>query len=170
MYEEHFPEFITVTCYEWLSLISASTEKEIILQSLQFLTDQKKITIYAFVLMDNHFHLIWRIKQGYKRADIQRDFLHYTAKEILRNLRAKNAVLLEKIEVNLKDRKYQVWQRNSLSIELRSESVYNQKLDYIHNNPVKAGLCSLAEDYKYSSAKYYILNEKNWNFITNAYD
>jgi len=140
------------------------------MQSLQFLTDQKKIEVYAFVLMDNHFHLIWRIKQGYKRADIQRDFLHYTAKEILRNLKAKNAVLLEKIEVNLKDRKYQVWQRNSLSIELRSESVYNQKLDYIHSNPVKAGLCSLAEDYKYSSAKYYILNEKNWNFITNAYD
>ena len=170
MFEDYFPEFITVTCYEWLPLISTSTEKEIIMQSLQFLTDQKKIEVYAFVLMDNHFHLIWRIKQGYKRADIQRDFLHYTAKEILRNLRAKNAVLLEKIEVNLKDRKYQVWQRNSLSIELRSESVYNQKLDYIHNNPVKAGLCSLAEDYKYSSAKYYILNEKNWNFITNAYD
>ena len=170
MFEDYFPEFITVTCYEWLPLISTSTEKEIIMQSLQFLTDQKKIEVYAFVLMDNHFHLIWRIKQGYKRADIQRDFLHYTAKEILRNLKAKNAVLLEKIEVNLKDRKYQVWQRNSLSIELRSESVYNQKLDYIHNNPVKAGLCSLAEDYKYSSAKYYILNEKNWNFITNAYD
>lgn len=169
MYEDYFPEFITVTCYEWLPLISTSTEKEIIMQSLQFLTDQKKIEVYAFVLMDNHFHLIWRIKQGYKRADVQRDFLHFTAKEILRNLKAKNAVLLEKTEVNLKDRKYQVWQRNSLSIELRSEKVYNQKLDYIHNNPVKAGLCSLAEDYKYSSAKYYILNEKNWIFITNAY-
>jgi len=170
MYEEHFPEFITVTCYEWLPLISASTEKEIILQSLQFLTDQKKITIYAFVLMDNHFHIIWRIKQGYKRADVQRDFLHYTAKEILKNLKKNNAELVEKIEVNLKDRKYQVWQRNSLSIELRTEKVYNQKLDYIHNNPVKAGLCILAEEYNYSSAKYHILNEKNWSFLTNADD
>ena len=170
MFEEHFPEFITVTCYEWLSLISASTEKEIILQSLQFLTDQKKITIYAFVLMDNHFHMIWRIKQGYKRADVQRDFLHYTAKEILKNLKKNNAELAEKIEVNLKDRKYQVWQRNSLSIELRTEKVYNQKLDYIHNNPVKAGLCILAEEYKYSSAKYHIVNEKNWSFLTNADD
>lgn len=63
-----------------------------------------------------------------------------------------------------------MWQRNSLNIELRSEKVFNQKLDYIHNNPVKAGLCILAEDYKYSSAKYYILNEKNFDFLLNAND
>ena len=68
--------------------------------------------------MDNHLHLIWRIKEDYKRADIQRDFLHDTAKEILKHLKEKNAQVLEKIDVNLKDRKYQVWQRNLLSIEL----------------------------------------------------
>ncbi len=170
MYEEHFPEFITVTCYEWLPLISASTEKEIILQSLQFLTEQNKINVYAFVLMDNHFHLIWRIRQGFKRADVQRDFLHFTAKEILKNLKIKDDELVQKIEVNLKDRKYQVWQRNSLSIGLRRKKVYEQKLNYIHNNPVKTGLCVLGEDYKYSSAKYYRLNEKNWDFLINVDD
>lgn len=69
-----------------------------------------------------------------------------------------------------KGRKYQFWQRNSLCIELRSENVYNQKLDYIHNNPVKAGMCILAEDYKYSSARYYIINEKNWSFLADADD
>ena len=167
MLEDYFPEFITVTCYEWLPLISSSNEKEIIIQSLQFLTNQKKIHVYAFVLMDNHFHLIWRIRQGFKRADVQRDFLHYTAKEIIKNLKVANVELIDKIEVNLKDRKYQIWQRNSLSIELRSENVYTQKLNYIHDNPVKAGMCILAEDYKYSSAKYYILNEKNWDFLVN---
>jgi REP element-mobilizing transposase RayT len=170
MYEEHFPEFITVTCYEWLPLIKGTDEKEIIIHSLQYLTEQNKISVYAFVLMDNHFHLIWRIRQGYKRSDVQRDFLHFTAKEIVKNLKIKNVELIEKIEVNFKDRKYQVWQRNSLSIELRSIRVYEQKLNYIHNNPVKAGLCILEEDYKYSSAKYYIANEKNWSFIKNAND
>jgi hypothetical protein len=96
--------------------------------------------------------------------------LKYTAQQILKNFRNEKATILQKIEVNLKDRKYQVWQRNSLSIELRSESVYNQKLKYIHNNPVKAGLCELEEAYKYSSAGYYILNRNNWDFLTNAYD
>jgi REP element-mobilizing transposase RayT len=170
MLEAYFPEFITVTCIEWLPLISKTNEKEIIVQSLQYLTDKKKIHVYAFVLMDNHFHMIWRIRHGYKRADVQRDFLHYTAKEIIKNLKDENIELVKKIKVNLKDRKYQVWQRNSLSVELRSEIVYNQKLDYIHNNPVKAGMCILAEDYKYSSARYYILNEKNWSFLADADD
>jgi len=162
MDEVYFPEFITVTCFEWLPLIKRQQEKSIIIDSLQFLTLKNKIDVHAFVLMDNHFHLIWRIKEGNKRSDVQRDFLQFAAKQILKNLKDDDLELVEKIEVNLKDRKYQIWQRNSLSIELRSEKVYEQKLNYIHNNPVKAGICILEEEYEFSSAKYYILNEKNW--------
>jgi putative transposase len=88
----------------------------------------------------------------------------------LLNQKINNGELSEKIEVNLKDRKHQVWQRDSLSIELRSKKVYEQKLNYIHNNPVKAGKCIIEEDYKYSSARYYILNEKNWYFLANNDD
>jgi hypothetical protein len=46
--------------------------------------------------------------------------------------------------------------------------VYQQKLEYIHNNPVKAGLCLLPEEYKYSSAKFYELNENDWIFLTHG--
>jgi hypothetical protein len=63
--------------------------------------------------------------------------------------------------VNAKDRKHQVWECNSLNIPLWSPEVFWQKLDYIHNNPVKAGLCRLAEDYKYSSERFYERNEKD---------
>ncbi|MBK9327728.1 MAG: hypothetical protein IPM95_00145 [Sphingobacteriales bacterium] len=57
-----------------------------------------------------------------------------------------------------------------MSIELRSEIVYKQKLDYIHNNPLKAGLCASEEEYKYSSAGYYKQNKMDWDFLTNAND
>ncbi|MBK9327722.1 MAG: transposase [Sphingobacteriales bacterium] len=144
--------------------------KEIIIESLRYLTKQKKVNVHAFVLMDNHFHIIWRIGKGLNRENVQRDFLKYTAQQILKNFRNEQAEILQKIEVNLKDRKYQVWQRNSLSIELRSEIVYKQKLDYIHNNPLKAGLCASEEEYKYSSAGYYIQNKMDWDFLTNAND
>lgn len=167
-YEDHFPDFITITCYEWLPIIQREQEKEIIIQSLRFLVNNKRVKVYAFVLMDNHFHLIWQIGKGHLRADVQRDFLRFSATQILKNFRNEHAKILQKIEVNSKDRKYQVWQRNSLSIELRSESVFNQKLNYIHKNPIKAGLCNLEEDYKYSSAKYYLKNENDWDFVTNA--
>jgi putative transposase len=128
----------------------------------------KRIKVYAFVLMDNHFHLIWKIQNGFKREDVQRDFLRFTSQQILKNFRNENIEILSKIEVNLKDRKYQIWQRNSLSIELRSQKVYEQKLNYIHANPVKSGLVLLEEDYKYSSAGFYILNENKWDFLSNA--
>jgi len=88
----------------------------------------------------------------------------------LKNFRNENAEISKRIEVNLKDRRYQIWQRNSLSIELRSPEVYQQKLNYIHRNPVKAGISEQEEVYKYSSARYYLLNEKNWEFISNAED
>ena len=170
VYEEHFPAFITIICYEWLHLIESLEAKAIITESLRYLTEQGKIAIHAFVIMDNHFHLIWRIRKGYRRPDVQRDFLHHTAKEILKHLKTHQPAVIEKIEVNLRDRKYQVWQRNSLSVELRTAKVYEQKLNYIHDNPVKAGVCTTAEDYRYSSARYYIKNERNWDFLIQGDD
>lgn len=170
VYEDHLPEFITVTCFNWERLIEREQEKEIIIHSIRFLAQTQRVKVYAFVLMDNHFHIIWRIGKGYKREDVQRDFLKYTSQQILKNLRNEQLPVLQKIAVNLKDRKYQVWQRNSLSVLLRTPSVYEQKLNYIHNNPVKAGLCVLPEDYKYSSAGYYVQNEKNWDFLVNEDD
>lgn len=74
--------------------------------------------------------------------------------------------MTQDVLVNAKDRKRQVWERNSLSIPVWSASVFNEKLEYIHYNPVKAGLCQYPEDYKYSSARFYELNEKNWQFLT----
>jgi len=52
----------------------------------------------------------------------------------------------------------------------KSSNNGKQKLDYIHNNPVKVGLCALEEEYKYSSAGYYIANRKDWDFLTDADD
>ena len=65
-------------------------------------------------------------------------------------------LVLDKFRVNAKDRAYQIWKRNSLGIELYSHDVFIQKLEYIHWNPVKAGLCSLPEEYYYSSAVFII--------------
>ncbi|MBK9327727.1 MAG: transposase [Sphingobacteriales bacterium] len=76
--------------------------KEIIIESLRYLTKQKKVNVHAFVLMDNHFHIIWRIGKGLNRENVQRDFLKYTAQQILKNFRNEQAEILQKIEVNLK--------------------------------------------------------------------
>jgi len=101
----------------------------------------------------------------HKRDDVQRDFLKFTSQQILKILRNEKSDLQEKLLVQSKDRKYQVWERNSLGTQLWSPEVFWQKLDYIHNNPVKADLCAYPEDYKYSSAKFYLKNERDWDFL-----
>ncbi|NJN43037.1 MAG: transposase [Flammeovirgaceae bacterium] len=164
-YAKQFAQFITVTCLDWKPLLKDDNHKKVIIDSLRFLTREGRATIYAFVLMSNHFHLIWQIMGNHKREDVQRDFLKFTGQQILKLLRNAKSDQLDELLVQTRDRKYQVWERDSLGIELRSSAITRQKLDYIHNNPVKAGLCQYPEDYKYSSARFYLLNELNWEFL-----
>jgi putative transposase len=96
----------------------------------------KRINLYGFVIMETHFHLIWQMKGEYERKDVQRDFLKYTGQQILQTLRRLRLSASDDLLVNTSDRKYQVWERNSLSISLESFGVFIQKLEYIHNNPV----------------------------------
>jgi putative transposase len=83
----------------------------------------------------------------------------------LKVLKSEKSELLNDLLVNAKDRKYQVWERNSLGVQLWTPNVFKQKLDYIHNNLVRAGLCKFPEDYRYSSARFYERNEKDWVFL-----
>lgn len=92
--------------------------------------------------------------------------MKYTAQMILKELRNNHTTVLKLFKVNAKDRTYQIWERNPLSVSLFSRNIFLQKLDYIHNNPVCAGVCALPEEYKYSSAAFYIIGDSYWDFLT----
>ena len=158
-------EFLTVTCLEWMRVLEEDRFKDIVIDSLRFLSKEERIRVYGFVMMSNHFHLIWQMLGDHKRDDVQRDLLKFTSQQILKILRNEKSDMQEKLLVQTKDRKYQVWERNSLGVPLWSPEIFWQKLEYIHHNPVKAGLCEYPEDYKYSSARFYLKNEKNWEFL-----
>ncbi|MBP6025021.1 REP-associated tyrosine transposase [Ferruginibacter sp.] len=170
LYAEYWPQFFTATILEWKTLLQEDKYKEEIIKSLQFLVQQKRIRLYAFVIMNNHIHLIWQPLPGQTLQTIQHSFLKNTAQEIKLSLLQTNINLLEQFKVNAKDRTYQFWERNSLSVELRSSKVFNQKLEYIHNNPIKAGLCTNVEDYHYSSAKFYATGIDAFGMLTHSDD
>lgn len=165
-YPVHWPQFYTATCYEWLPLLANDKFKNIIVSSLQFMVKNKRIELSAFVIMNNHIHLIWQVQPGYEPVDVQLSFMRYTAQQIKFELAKDDPGLLEKCKVNKGDRQYQIWKRESLGVDLFTDAVYNQKLDYIHYNPVVAGLCKFPEDYHYSSALFYEHGSDHFNMLT----
>ncbi|WP_369426429.1 hypothetical protein [Pontibacter anaerobius] len=103
---------------------------------------------------------------------MQRDFLKYTAQQIKYDLSEHHPAVLERFQVNAKDRKYQLWERNPLSIYCYSISVTEQKLEYIHHNPIQERwqLAALPEEYAYSSAGFYQENKDLFGFLTHYRD
>ncbi len=165
-YPTIWPQFFTATILNWKHLLKDDECKDIIIECLKFLVDDKRIELNAFSIMSNHVHIIWQPLQHYNLTQIQTSFMTHTAKAIKKKLAVNKPGTLEEIKVNKYDRIYQVWKREPLSIELFTEIAFMQKLDYIHENPVKAGLVIYAEDYKYSSANFYMTGFDEFNMIT----
>ena len=115
--------------------------------------------------MPNHIHLIWQIQDGHKNVQLR--FLKFTAQQFKFRLIDTGNTFLKAFEVNAKDRQYQFWERNSLSVDLWTPAVFKQKLEYIHNNPIqeKWHLTELPEDYKYSSAKFYYTGDDEFDLL-----
>ncbi len=167
MVTEH-PQFFTAAILEWKKLLVQDKYKDIIVESLRYLATNNRIFVFGFVVMPNHIHVIWQMKDGINPSHVQRDFLKYTSQQIKFDLQKNHPKVLEHFKVNVKDRHYQIWEHRPLSIPLWSGKVFEQKLDYINNNPVqgKWALADLPENYLYSSARFYILNQDDFGFIT----
>lgn len=161
-----YPQFFTATILEWKPLLSDDLRKNIIIESLQFLVNEKRIIVNAFVIMHNHIHLIWQPAFGFTLMDIQSSFMKYTAQQLKQSIIKISPELLDEFKVNKYDRSFQIWKREPLSVELRTQHVFMQKLNYIHYNPVKAGLCVNPEDYYFSSARFYFDGTDEFKMLT----
>ncbi|MBK9334302.1 MAG: transposase [Ignavibacteria bacterium] len=161
--------FFTATNFEWKHLLKNDKYKDIIIESFKFLVSELRIRVFAFVIMPNHFHTVWKINEDIERSDFQRDLLKYTGQTILREIKSDQPVIYESLYVGASDRKYQFWKRNPLSVPLFSKKVVEQKINYIITNPVRSNwnLAIEPQDYKYSSARYYYLGKNEFGFLEN---
>ena len=123
-----YPHFFTATNLEWKKLLQPDKYKDIIIDSMKFLVSDKRVIIYGFVIMPNHIHTLWHLRAGKIREHVQRDFLKHTAQTIKDDMQKNNQDGLKDYLVNAKDRQYQFWERNALSVEIWSEKVLVQKL------------------------------------------
>ena len=122
-YNVHAAQYFTATIYEWQNVLSEDNYKDIIIDSLQFLVNDKRIELNAFVVMNNHIHLIWQALTGYTSSGVQASFMKYTAQQIKRSLIKNKPDIVEIFKVNKYDREYQIWKREPLGIELLNENV-----------------------------------------------
>ncbi len=165
--------FITATIYKHINLLGKYDFNEIILSSLNDLHIKGLLTIYAFVLMPNHIHLIWREHPEKRKSNesIGASFFKYSAHQFLELLKTKYPGMLSLFQVEKSDRKYQFWNRSHYTVEIYSDIVFEQKLNYIHGNPTqqKWQLAGSEMDYKYSSVRFYENGIDEFGFLTNYF-
>ena len=156
--ELNAPHFVTCTIVNWLPVFTRGVYLDIITESLSFCRRQKGLLLHAYVILDNHLHLV---VSSDNLSDVIRDFKRHTAKEILVAARTGNkSWLLKQFELfksaHKDESKHQVWQEGVHPQAIMTEDVLRQKIEYIHYNPVKAGLVDRPEYWRYSSARNYL--------------
>lgn len=166
-YKFHNPEglyFVSFAVVGWLDVFTRNEYKDLLLDSLEFCQKNKGMEIHAWCIMTNHVHLIFRSIESEKPELILGDFKRFTSRNIIKAIQqnpveSRKEFLMDffKKEAGKSSNttNHQFWRHDSKPIELWSNEVIQQKIDYIHNNPVAEGIVFRAKDYKYSSASDY---------------
>lgn len=160
--------FWTATIKDWKKLLSQDKYKQLIIDIWQEFTLQGLIKVYGFVIMPNHLHVIWEPMMLNGKEKPHASFNKKTAHEIVKDLKAHHPKVLPYFKVADNERSYRIWQRDSLAVLMDSKEKVEQKLDYIHTNPLQErwNLAPTPEDYRWSSASFYELGDFEFDFIT----
>ena len=153
--------FVSFAVVYWLDVFTRNEYKDIIVESLTYCQKEKGMELVAWCIMTNHVHLIFRSVGDREPQLLLGDFKRFTSKAIVKAIQenpkeSRKEFLLEKFkEAALKSsnvKQHQFWRHDNKPIELWSNHVIQEKINYIHNNPVDAGLVFKPENYVYSSA------------------
>ncbi|MCW3805456.1 REP-associated tyrosine transposase [Plebeiibacterium marinum] len=160
--EQGEPYFVTLQIVNWIDLFSRVDYRNIVIDNLKYCQKEKGLIIYAYVIMSNHIHLILKAKEN-NLSNVLRDFKSYTSKclldRIVNGIESRREWLLmlfkKAAQKHKRNSQYQVFTHENHAVHLYSDKFIDQKLDYIHDNPVRAGIVKEPQDYIYSSAANY---------------
>jgi len=158
IYEPTYPHFITCTVLHWIPIFTNKESVSIVIDSLKYLQQNRNLKIYAYVILENHLHLI--VQSDDIAKDIAR-FKSFTARKIIELLKSKNVkTILDQLQFYKKahkiDREFQLWQEGIKPKLIQGEQMMRDRIDYIHNNPVKRGYVDEPHHWRYSSARDYL--------------
>ncbi len=161
--DQKLAHFITATVVDWVDIFTRKTYKEVVINCFDFCIKNRGMILYGYVIMSNHIHMIIQSDEG-KLSDLLRDFKKFTSKTIIEKIQtepeSRREWMLERFKLarenHSRNKNYQFWQYGNHAEEIYSEKFMWSKLDYIHFNPVRAGIVCKPKDYIFSSASNYI--------------
>ena len=152
--------FVSFSVVDWIDVFTRREYQEILVNSITYCQQNKNLKIYCYCIMPSHVHFITYSEKG-ELSDILRDFKSYTAKQVIKaideNLReSRREWMINKFEYNGKissqKQKMQFWKHDNHPFFLYSNKLIQQKVDYIHYNPVEAGFVNSPQEWRLSSA------------------
>lgn len=164
--------FWTTTIKDWKNLLNKDKYKQIIIDTLNELVNKNLIIIYGFVIMPNHIHLLWELISMNGKEKPHASFAKKTAHLIVKDLKANHPRVIPFFRVEENERSFRIWQRDPLAVHMDSKDKFEQKLDYIHTNPLqeKWNLAKYPVDFYWSSASFYEGSSSKFEFVTHYMD
>jgi putative transposase len=162
-FNEHKKHFVTFTSIEWIDIFTSFKYYEELLNILKFLMLNKGLEIYGYVFMMNHIHLIIGTKEDSNLSNVVQSFKSFSTKKIKELLESDNRkYIMGLIKTSrYKRSEFQIWQDYNYPEVIETESFFQSKLNYIHNNPVRKGYVLKPEEWLYSSARNYVLGDNS---------
>lgn len=153
--------FLTFTVTDWIDIFTRKEYKFEIVNSLNYCIQNKGLTVFAWCLMSNHLHLVCMANEGFKLSEIIRDFKKFTSKSIVKLIgeipESRKDWLLYRFEFagkfDNRIKKYKFWQETNHAILLDNNTMLEQRINYTHENPVRALIVAQPQEYLFSSAR-----------------
>lgn len=155
---------MTKSVVGWLPVLESAEACDIIIEAMTHSMNHKGTRLHGYVIMPNHFHAIPSASTGQTISNMMRDFGTYTSKRLTEYLdRQDSASMLRVFRaaawMDQRGNDFKVWQEGFHPIAFRSERFFREKLNSMHYNPVRKLLVERPEQWKYSSARNYILGD-----------
>ena len=168
---QYSAHFVTFSVVGWGDVFTRKECRDIVIENLKYCIDSKGMLLYGYVIMSNHIHAIMAAHPDTKGLSfLIRDFKSFTSKKLITWILSSDKESrrtwmtevfryygLESGKVDL----FQIWTNDKHPMVITQTEFFMQKLNYIHQNPVKSGLVKNAEEYLYSSASNYAGHEEN---------
>ena len=167
VHENAFPHFITTATVHWIPVFVRDDYFRVLADSLTYCAEHKGLAIHGYVLMPHHFHAICSQKEG-KIVEVVRDLKGFTSRRLAPMLESdgKRSWIQAMRNAGATRAEIKIWQDHFHPEQVYSQEFFEQKLRYMHDNPVRAGFVVDPCAWKYSSAGLYYLNEASQIPIT----